>query len=360
MSTWISAQITVDPMAPVTLCGGQTLAVAFTAIGTFNAGNVFSVELSDAAGSFAAPTIIGSVLATGSGSTSCGFPAGIVGGAGQAIRVNASDPVQTGIAYILPMTTVIPPNAGSNAVITLCSSDPPTSLFAALGGTPQSGGTWTNPPGNPSPNTFIPGTSIPGCYTYTVASGPPCANDTAVVCVSVNQAIDLGTDGNLTVCSNASPIDLGAGLPAGGTWVFLGGPHSSVFTPGVDPPGCYTYTVPGIAPCSDATVDRCITVEVMPDAGLDAAVIWCISAGVVDLFTQLGGTPDPGGTWTDIDATGELVGSIFNAPAVAPGNYDFTYVVNGNAPCVPASATLTVTVAACIQAPPPQGNFATE
>ncbi|MBX2974055.1 MAG: hypothetical protein KF797_13245, partial [Flavobacteriales bacterium] len=86
----LQAQITVDPMAPLSLCGVANVNVGFTAGGTYNAGNAFTVELSDGSGSFAAPAAIGSVAGTGSGTIACAFPAGIVGGSGWAIRVVAS------------------------------------------------------------------------------------------------------------------------------------------------------------------------------------------------------------------------------------------------------------------------------
>jgi hypothetical protein len=68
---------------------GVNSTVSFTTTGTFNAGNTFTAEFSDASGSFAAPTIIGS------GSTSpisITIPATTPTGSGYLIRIVSSNP----------------------------------------------------------------------------------------------------------------------------------------------------------------------------------------------------------------------------------------------------------------------------
>lgn len=72
--------------------------VAFTSSGTFNAGNVFTVQLSDGAGSFASPTAIGTLSgasaegASPSGSISFTIPAGTSTSASYEIRIVSSNP----------------------------------------------------------------------------------------------------------------------------------------------------------------------------------------------------------------------------------------------------------------------------
>ncbi|MBK8500476.1 MAG: hypothetical protein IPL52_17060 [Flavobacteriales bacterium] len=319
----VGAQITVDPMGPATFCGSPTVNVPFTAPGTYNVGNMFVAELSDATGSFAAPSVIGSLPATTSGSISCTFPAGM--GGGFAMRITASDPPEMGTAYPLSIFTVVPPNAGSNGVITVCSNSAPVSLFSALGGIPDAGGAWTNPAGNPAPLSFIPGTSIPGCYTYTVFASLPCANETSTVCVSVNQAPDAGINGSVTICSSDAPFSLLASLggspQAGGTWSYSGGPYSGVYNPAVDLPGCYVYTVPGTPPCVNASATVCVTVVAAPNAGIDGMITMCSAGPEVDLFALLGGSAQPGGTWNaPLDATG----GFYDPATMSPGIYSYT------------------------------------
>jgi gliding motility-associated-like protein len=93
----------------------------------------------------------------------------------------------------------------------------------------------------------------------------------------------------------------------------------------------YTYTVTATAPCTtDATATVTVTEQPQPDAGNDANINICEGNVLTDadLFAQLGGTPDAGGTWS---------------PAFA-GAGVYTYTVTATAPCTTdATATVTVT-----------------
>lgn len=74
------------------LCPGSTWNVNYTASHAFNSGNTFSVVLSSPAGDFTAPTTIGSINATTSGSISCTIPLASLG-IGYRIRIVSSSPV---------------------------------------------------------------------------------------------------------------------------------------------------------------------------------------------------------------------------------------------------------------------------
>ncbi|RTQ49142.1 T9SS type A sorting domain-containing protein [Hymenobacter gummosus] len=101
----IGRTITVSigqPVASVTTgqfsgayCPGSALSVPFSTQGVFGAGNVFTALLSDANGSFASPTSIGTLSLSGSGisgSIAATIPAGAAVGSGYRIRVDASAP----------------------------------------------------------------------------------------------------------------------------------------------------------------------------------------------------------------------------------------------------------------------------
>ncbi|HMT36535.1 MAG TPA: hypothetical protein PKC41_11805, partial [Chitinophagaceae bacterium] len=53
--------ISVLPI-PLTYCSCSPVSVGYTATGTYNIGNAFFVELSNAAGNFAAPVVIGTLV----------------------------------------------------------------------------------------------------------------------------------------------------------------------------------------------------------------------------------------------------------------------------------------------------------
>ena len=80
-------------------CAGtdDTGTVDFTSTGTFAGGNVYSAQLSDASGSFASPTTIGTLTSTAnSGLINITIPAGTSTGAGYRIRIVSNSPTTIG------------------------------------------------------------------------------------------------------------------------------------------------------------------------------------------------------------------------------------------------------------------------
>ncbi len=91
----IPVTISTQPVGLVN-CVGSSLSVPFTIAGAYDAGNVFTAQLSDASGSFASPVTIGSLTSTFAGSVNVVIPANTVPGTGYRIRVMGSNPVVTG------------------------------------------------------------------------------------------------------------------------------------------------------------------------------------------------------------------------------------------------------------------------
>lgn len=217
------------------------------------------------------------------------------------------------------------PDAGTNASISFCPSDPTTSLFGVLGGTPDAGGTWSGPSalGGGSAGNFNPGTMNAGVYTYTVNGTAPCTNASATVTVTLDPMPDAGTNGATSFCPSDAPADLfgflGGTPDAGGTWSPTLTSGTGVFDPGADPGGTYTYTVTN--GCGVATADVVVTLNSNPDPGTNGAITFCPADAPADLFNSLGGTPDAGGTWSPAMTSGT---GVFDPGADPAGTYTYT------------------------------------
>lgn len=147
--------------------------------------------------------------------------------------------------------------------------------------------------GNPGDNFGDYATAGPWtfCFTISVASGVDCVNG-ADLSVSANTFGDSET----------------------GSW---GGE------------GCGGDVIPILS----AQVMSC------PTAGIPAPQALCNDQAPLDLFTTLGGTPDPTGTWLGPD--GPLNGVI--DPASSPSG-DYTYIVTPTNNCPVSTATIPVTI----------------
>ncbi len=88
--------ISTSAIATLNYCAGSTLSVTYTTNANANAGNVYTAQLSNAYGSFASPTTIGSVSATAPTAISCTIPAVPTKGTYYRIRVVSSNPVVNG------------------------------------------------------------------------------------------------------------------------------------------------------------------------------------------------------------------------------------------------------------------------
>ena len=77
---------------PTDFCRNTSFNVPFIASGTFNAGNVFTAQLSNASGSFSSPTVIGTLSGTSSGTIVATIPNSVTVANGYKVRVISSNP----------------------------------------------------------------------------------------------------------------------------------------------------------------------------------------------------------------------------------------------------------------------------
>lgn len=121
-----NVEVIFDTLTGSPFCGGDEFFVTFRAYGDLDSGNVFYLELSDAAGSFASPDTIG-MRASQFGGTIVGtIPPGLPFGTGYRVRVVATSPgfttADNGYDITLDPSTAIPVTIVGDSV--LCNGFP--------------------------------------------------------------------------------------------------------------------------------------------------------------------------------------------------------------------------------------------
>ena len=103
--------ITTTGVSVTNICSAANVLtnVTYTKTGTFNAGNTFTAQLSDATGSFTGALNIGSVSSVNNGTITATIPAGTATGNGYKIRVIGSNPAITGSTSTATLTITAPP-----------------------------------------------------------------------------------------------------------------------------------------------------------------------------------------------------------------------------------------------------------
>jgi mucin-2 len=231
------------------------------------------------------------------------------------------------------------PSAGTNGTKLFCSNDTPTDLFLSLGGTPQTGGTWS-PALVSGSGIFDPLLDTQGIYTYTVG-GVLCVQPTAQVTVTVLQSPNAGGTGAsllILACKNLTSIDLFSGLNGTqdvGVWT----DESNVIVSNIINPSLlslgiheYTYTVSGgISPCNSNSSIVKVEVQPIPNAGTFFAIApICNIGGTLDLFTLLAGN-QLGGIWEN--ETNQIVPNILDLSTLQPGIHVYSYSIINS--CIP-------------------------
>ncbi|MBT1703408.1 hypothetical protein, partial [Chryseosolibacter indicus] len=252
------------------------------------------------------------------------------------------------------------PNAGVAATVPACSSETNFNLLVNLGGTPDGGGSWTDLD-NSGANIVgdvadLSGITADGAYRFEYrVSSTGCADATAILTLNVTNSPDAGIDNEVTACNTNNAFDLYASLDgnpdAGGSWFDIDGSGAAISGNSIDLTTLavgtyhYRYTVSATAPCAAASA--VVTVKVIdttPNAGTDNTVDACNSELAFDLLGSLGGSPDPGGLWTDLDNSGAVItGDNANLAGVATGSYRFQYALSVVG-CGNASSILTINV----------------
>ncbi|QJD78593.1 T9SS type A sorting domain-containing protein [Spirosoma rhododendri] len=355
--------ITVSTLSPSATCAGKTITVPFSTTGTFNAGNTFTAQLSDASGTFGASTVaIGTLSSSPSSGTAATnltitatVPANTAAGSAYQVRVSSSGPARTS-ANSVGLTVGTPGTPGVTDR-TYCQGATATALSAS----PVSGASlnWYTVAsgGTPSSVAPTPATSTTGVVSYYVSQSlNGCESNRATLNVTVYGTPGApSTQASFSACQGATLSALSATPDNGATLIWYGnsangGTGSSVApVPDNQAPATY-YVSQARGTCESARSAITVTIRQASAApGVSAPPAYCPG----QTATALSATPSSGGTlnWYGTNATGGTPSSSATIPSTTtPGTLNY-YVSQTLSGCESPRAGIAVTVKQSPSAP---------
>ena len=378
--------ITTGTITGSPFCACSAMNVPFTSTGTYTAGNTYTAQLSNAAGSFAAPVNIGTLVSVANaGVIACTIPCGTPTGSGYRIRVISSTPPVTGSdngVNITINTEVVPSVSISATSTSICTGGSVT--FTA---TPTNGGAgptyqWqvngVDVFGATS-TTFTTTTLVNGdVVSVTMVSNALCATPATVVSntilITVTAILPASvsiTSTGATICAG-DPVVFTATPTNGGTtptyqWQIngtnVGGATSSTFTSSTLVNGdVVTVIMTSSLACVSGSPATSNSITITVAAVVPASVSISASPGIVvcvgDLVTFTA-TPTNGGAtptyqW-QLNGTniGGATSSTFSSSTLVTGDV-ITVIMTSSLSCAtgsPATSnTLTMTVTPTVAA----------
>ena len=331
-----AATITTSVLNGSSFCRTTAVRVSYTVGGTIDPSNVFTAQLSDETGSFAAPTAIGSLAGTGGGTITATLPVTVVTGSGYRIRVVASNPATIGTdnGQDLTITNIGTVTAGSNSP--LCTGG---NLLLTASTVPGATYAWTGPAGFTAmlQNPTIANVGVNRSGTYTVTATVNGCTATSSVTVTVNAPPMASVNpAAIAICAGQSVT-----LNASGGSSYLWSPATGLSSPTVASPVAsptastiYTVTVTNAAGCSSTAQ---VTVQVRATPVLTVSADQTICAGN---SVTLSATGAQNYTWSP--STG--LNNPRSATPIASPTATTTYTVTGDNGNCSATATVTITV----------------
>lgn len=183
-------------------------------------------------------------------------------------------------------------------------------------------------------------------FTYAVTDNFGCTYDTTIT-VTVNPQITVNAGNDVTLCNGPGQFFAFAGNTSGQPISWSWSPTAGLSNPNIANPTVQVtsetvYTVTGfITGHPECAVSDQVTAFLDPglDPGTDSSITVCAYPPIFDMTTMLGGTPQPGGVWTD--ANNNVVPANFDPSTDAAGTY--TYTLTTQLGCI-GTADLDITV----------------
>lgn len=201
------------------ICAGKTMDVSYTVSEALNTGNIFTAQLSDAAGSFAAPVNVGTLAATDTGKIEVTIPGNTVAGSGYKLRVVSSNPAVTATesnSFTIGAKPVIATVFGDSLPF---KNETKTYTVAANTGSSY---VWsfTQGSGTSTANSINITWNETGTVTLKVVetTAEGCVSDTATKSVTINNPVGLSEAANslnVTVYPNPASSLVYVNLPVG-------------------------------------------------------------------------------------------------------------------------------------------------
>lgn len=311
--------INVATVTQTAVCRGGSITVNFTTSANFNSGNVFSVQLSDANGSFTNPTTIGNLTATAAAPITAQTPLAAAGGTGYRVRVVASNPASTGTESS-PFAITVPAAAPSltfdgrtlsatgNGVFTWLLNGNPISGATTATYVPIQAGSYTvgivNNGCSPSLSSpFIVNAGFLSILNPTIATF--CENSFILVDFVTFGTFDANNNFSLELVSSNNTV---TPLPSGGSGNSIGGSLPAGLTG-----SGYRYRVRSSDPNAVSALSSAFTIVALPIAPIiqqtgstisvtnqpaGTTVVWSVNGQVDVTLTGPTITPSQNGQYT--------------------------------------------------------------
>lgn len=335
------------------LCGNSSgIAIPYTAGGTYVAGNIFTAQLSDALGSFANPTALGSVTATASGTITTTVPLPNIAGSAYRIRVVSSAPTYTAPDNGTNLSIQAAPSAANAGVNqSVCGTSATMAANAPAVGT----GSWTVISGSATfasaanPSTAVSGlTAGTNVLRWTITNGT-CAGSVSDVTITAALPPSTASAGiNQTICAGTAVMNANTPVNGNGTWSIVSGSativNPSSATTAISNVSTGTtvlmWTINnGVCAASTSTMALVYTGSItVANAGADQTV--CATSATLNANTAVNGA----GTWSLISGSGTF-GSAGNPSTtltgLGAGNNVFRWIISNGA-CNPSTDDVVI------------------
>ena len=253
LSGLVRAQtVSVSSVVPANPCPGSSVTVTFATTGTFAAGNVFSLQLSDNTGSFASPTTVATLTAAPASATTLSvsgvLATGLVYSPDYRFRVRSGSPIITSLQTAPVQIGTAPPVAGQGGSFTFCQNSGQQPLTAT-----GTGIQWFASIGAATPvatgSPFLVNTTTSSQQYFVSQTVNGCTSARALVSVTLFAPTTAPTvptpapycagQGQATLSATAT----GTGTNTAFRWASATGTQTAATIPAPQASGTYAYTV---------------------------------------------------------------------------------------------------------------------